>query len=76
VTSVEVLTSAIAVHYEHEIVDLVFWWLIVYGVITFDNVDQWSADGSWDYEDSEEYAVFTERGLVLLNELRTAGSMR
>jgi hypothetical protein len=76
VTSVEVLTGAIAEHYKQKIVDLVFWWLIVYGVITFDNVEQWSADGNWDYKTSEEYAVFTERGLVLLNELRTSGSTK
>jgi len=48
------LTRALATEYEHEIVDTMFWWLIVYGVITFDNVDQWSEDGNWDYESSEE----------------------
>ncbi len=74
VTSVEALTAAVAECYDHETVDLVFWWLIVYGVITFNNVEQWSADGTWDYEDSQEYAVFTERGLVLLNELRTGAT--
>ena len=71
VTSVETLTSRIEEHYREDIVDLVFWWLIVYGVITFDNIEQWSSDGSWEYADSVEYTVFTERGLVLLNELRT-----
>ena len=76
VTSVEMLTSAIAIDYEHEIVDLVFWWLIVYGVITFDNVEQWSDGGEWDYESSEKFAVFTERGVVLLNELRTIDSVK
>jgi hypothetical protein len=73
-TSVACLTSEIAAHYVRSIVDQIFWWLIVYGVITFDNIDHWN-DGNWDYRSSVEYAVFTERGLVLLNELRTARSV-
>jgi hypothetical protein len=72
-TSVEALTSGIGERYDDSVVDLVFWWLVVYGVITFDNIDQWS-DGEWEYEGSQEYAIFTERGLVLLNELRTTAS--
>ncbi len=74
-TSVETLTSGLEEYYDHESVDLVFWWLILYGVITFDNVEQWSS-GTWDYEGSLEYAIFTDRGLVLLNELRTASSKK
>ena len=46
-TSVETLMSGIKPYYKHHIVDLVFWWLIIYGVITFDNVEHWN-DGSWD----------------------------
>jgi hypothetical protein len=38
-------------------------------VITFNNIEDWTS-GEWDYEDSMEYAEFTERGTVLLNELR------
>lgn len=72
-TSVETLTSGIGERYDDSVVDLVFWWLVVYGVITFDNIDQWT-DGEWEYEDSQEYAIFTERGLVLLNELRTTAA--
>jgi hypothetical protein len=48
---------------------IVYWWLILYGVITFDNVEEWTS-GEWKYTDSVEYAVFTERGIALLNELR------
>jgi hypothetical protein len=73
VTSVENLTSAIEAHYKPKIVDRVFWWLIVYGVITFNNLEHWSDDEDWDYKGSVEYAVFTERGVVLLNALRTSG---
>jgi hypothetical protein len=72
-TSVEILTSGIGEQYADSVVDLVFWWLVVYGVITFDNIDQWT-DDEWAYEDSQKYAIFTERGVVLLNELKTAGS--
>ena len=69
-TSVETLTEALAAHLSDKVVDLVFWWLVIYGVITFDNVEQWNDNGMWDYADSQDYAVFTERGVVLLNELR------
>lgn len=74
-TSVEVLIKALERHHKHKIVDLVYWWLILYGVITFDNIDDWT-NGEWDYEDSVEYAVFTDRGVVLLNELRTSPNGR
>ncbi len=73
VTNVSQLTEAMEEHYDEAAVDLVFWWLVIYGVITFDNVDQWTSDGSWSYRDSLQYALFTERGVVLLNELKTQG---
>jgi len=38
-TNISALTSVVEQDYEDEVVDLVFWWLIVYGVVTFDNVD-------------------------------------
>jgi Predicted nucleotide-binding protein containing TIR-like domain len=70
VTSVERLTHEIGRDYDESVVSDVFWWLIIYGVIAFDNVEHWN-DGDWDdYESSVEYTQFTPRGLVLLNELR------
>ena len=70
-TSVSALTKELEKHYAPGVVDDIFWWLVLYGVITFDNIDQWNADGAWYYAGSVEYAVFTQRGVVLLNELRT-----
>jgi len=75
VTSVETLMSALKVRHKHDVVDTLYWWLILYGVITFDNVEEWTS-GEWDYEDSVEYAIFTERGIVLLNELRGGKSIK
>jgi hypothetical protein len=69
VTSVQNLVSALKKRCKREVVDTVYWWLILYGVITFNNIEDWTS-GEWDYEDSMEYAEFTERGTVLLNELR------
>ena len=69
-TGVSQLTDEVEKHYDGDTVDLVFWWLIVYGVITFNNVNEWSSDGTWYYEDSVQYAEFTDRGVVLLNELK------
>jgi len=74
-TDVDQLTKAVEVRYHEDTVDLVFWWLIHYGVITFDNIEQWSS-GDWHYTDSVEYAMFTARGLVLLNEFRSNGSKK
>jgi hypothetical protein len=70
-TRVETFTKALEQHYESEVVDTSYWWLILYGVITFDNIDDWT-DGEWHYKKSIDYAVFTHRGVVLLNEFRTA----
>lgn len=70
-TSVDKLMGAIETHYHQSVVDDVFWWLILYGVITFDNIDYWN-DGDWTYKDSIAYATFTERGVVLLNDFRAA----
>lgn len=53
-----------------------FWWLIVHGVITFANIDIWNTGGTWHWEGSADYAVFTERGVVLLNGLRAGRSSR
>lgn len=75
VTSVETLISALKERYKHDVVDTVYWWLILYGVITFNNVEEWTS-GEWDYKDSVEYAIFTERGIVLLNELRGGKSIK
>jgi len=69
-TSVTQLTAALKKDNHDSVVDIVFWWLIVYGVITFDNLELWSSDGSWHWIDSVDYTKFTERGVVLLNLLR------
>jgi len=70
-TPVEMLLEGISEGYKDRIVDEVFWWLIVYGVITFNNIEIWSSGGDWHWADSMEYAVFTDRGVVLLNQFRS-----
>jgi hypothetical protein len=71
-TEVSTLTRDVGRDYADSVVDLVYWWLIIYGIITFDNVDQWT-DGDFHYLESQHYSMFTDRGVVLLNEYRTAG---
>lgn len=60
--------------YKDKIVDNIFWWLIVDGVVTFDNIDVWT-DGKFHWRSSVEFAVFTDRGVVWLNELRSKGGL-
>ena len=71
-THVEVLISSVRKHCDdNTIADNTFWWLIVYGVITFDNIDIWNDGVRWHWKSSVDYTVFTDRGVVLLNELRS-----
>jgi len=69
-TPVRILMDGISKGYEDDIVDDIFWWLIVDGIITFDNIEVWSSDDSWHWDDSVDFAVFTDRGIALLNQLR------
>lgn len=50
--------------------DAAYWWLIVFGVLRFKDIDDW-----WDEEEyfanSMEFAEIAPRGVALLNELRT-----
>ena len=74
-TPVRILMEGISEGYKDNIVDDIFWWLIVDGVITFDNIEIWSSDDSWHWDDSVDYAVFTNRGIALLNQLRSEGKL-
>jgi hypothetical protein len=65
------LMAALKERYRDSVVDSVYWWLILYGVITFDNIEQWTS-GEWHYKDSVQFATLTPRGVVLLNDLRTS----
>jgi len=65
-TSVYVLMSGILRVYQNSVVENAFWSLVIHGVITFDNIDQWS-EGDWTWQNSVDRAVFTDRGAVLLN---------
>lgn len=49
--------------------DNTFWWLIILGVVAFNNIDTWT-DGGWNWDDCVDRSAFTPRGVVLLNELR------
>jgi hypothetical protein len=69
-TSVKTLMTTVEKSYHDDIVDEVFWWLVVYGVVTFKGIERWS-EGDWHWSDSMPHAMFTERGVVLLNHLRS-----
>lgn len=70
-TPVRILMDAISRRYKDKYVDDLFWWLIVDGIVTFDNIEVWTSDDSWHWDDSVDYAVFTERGVALLNQFRS-----
>ena len=55
---------------EWDDLDTAYWWLIVYGVLRFTQIDEFW-DGDEYYEDSMEFAEIAPRGVALLNELRT-----
>jgi hypothetical protein len=70
-TPVDILLTAISDGYDDSTVDNIFWWLIVDGVITFDNIDVWTSDDEFHWSTSADYAVFTDRGVAWLNHLRS-----
>jgi hypothetical protein len=75
-TTVTNLIEPIAEKIDDATADFTFWWLVIYGVITFDNIDYWGAEEDWHWSTAAEYAVFTDRGLVLLNDLRAEARSR
>jgi hypothetical protein len=68
-TPVRALIEAVKSDFDDGTADNTFWWLIVLGVVTFDNIDIWNSSSVWHWKSSVDFSVFTERGLVLLNEL-------
>ncbi len=74
-TSVELLMTNIAEGYTDEVVDTIFWWLMVDGVLAFDNIHIWmddtdDEDGDFHWSTSVNHTVFTDRGVAWLNQLR------
>lgn len=55
--------------YYWETLDAVYWWLLVYGILRFTEIDTWWDEDEW-YEDSIEHAEIAPRGVALLNVLR------
>ena len=70
-TPVTLLLTGIAKKYNDTVVDNIFWWLMVDGVLTFDNIDIWTSDGDFHWSTSVDYTVFTDRGVAWLNQLRS-----
>jgi hypothetical protein len=56
---------------DEDAIDDVYWWLIVYGVLRFKDIDKFW-DGKDTYQNSIKYAEIAPRGLALLNDLATA----
>jgi hypothetical protein len=69
-TPVKLLMRGIREDYRDKIVDNIYWWLIVDGIVTFDNIDVWTK-GDFHWKKSVDLAVFTARGAVWLNQLRS-----
>ena len=67
---VRALIQAIKNRFGEPIADDSYWWLIVLGVLRFDNIEEWgvSEDATWD--DSCDYAQLTSRGAFLIERLR------
>jgi predicted nucleotide-binding protein len=73
-TPVELLLTGIAQKYDDTVVDNIFWWLMVDGVLTFDNIDIWTSEDDFHWSTSVEYTIFTDRGVAWLNQLRSERS--
>lgn len=71
-TPVELLLNGISQGYDDGVVDQVFWWLIIYGVVTFDNIDVWiegeRENGTGRTRLNMRYSPTV--GVVLLNQMR------
>jgi hypothetical protein len=52
--------------------DEMYWWLIVFGVLRFVDIDNWW-DGKDTWKNSCEYAEIAPRGIALLNDLSVDG---
>ena len=52
-TSVNTLMKLVGKEYEDEVVDEVFWWMVVDGVVAFNDIDLWNVADDED-EDGEE----------------------
>ncbi|GKS56556.1 hypothetical protein YTPLAS18_00830 [Nitrospira sp.] len=50
--------------------DTAYWWLVVYGIFKFLNIDQFTSYEGWDWDDSIEYVELSSRGAELLNVFR------
>jgi predicted nucleotide-binding protein len=50
--------------------DTAYWWLVVYGVFRFQDIEQFTSDEGWKWDDSIEYVELSPRGAALLNLLR------
>jgi predicted nucleotide-binding protein len=50
-----------------------YWWLVVYGVFRFRDIEQFTSEEGWEWQHSIEYVELSPRGAALLNLLRGEG---
>jgi hypothetical protein len=52
------------------ITDLAYWWMIVYGFLQFDNIEDWGTIKNATWDDSVDNARLAPRGAALIERLR------
>jgi hypothetical protein len=68
--------KAVKAQYGETRADDAYWWMIAYGFLQFDNIEDWGTvdDATWD--DSVDNARFAARGLALIDRVRTLARYR
>ena len=54
--------------------DDAYWWMVVYGFLQFDNIDDWGTIDNATWDDSVDNARFAARGLALIERIRALPS--
>jgi hypothetical protein len=64
------LMNAIARKFTATVTNEAYWWLVVYGILQFDNIEQFYEGDGDDWDESVDYCVFAPRAVALWERLR------
>jgi hypothetical protein len=57
-------------HFDEDITDDAYWWLLVYGFFRFDDINEWGVAKNATWDDSCDEARLSERGAALMERLK------
>jgi hypothetical protein len=73
VTEPRELFAYLAAEYTESVVDEVYWWLVVMGILRFKGIETFTSSDGCSWRHSIEYVQLSERGVRLLNQPQTRG---